>query len=145
LLNINNLFIMKSIIKKRIGFLYKQHNVRKYEITHLGLVRFSSLKPRSQVLLIDMLSLIKTSLDIEQIVFKINWKDLGFNSRQNFYLYRDELIKEHMLFCKNGDYFVNPCFINYLNRRQRTYFFNLFKLKQIEKTVKMNPPLFKVV
>jgi hypothetical protein len=136
---------MRSIIKKRIGFLYRQHNVRKYEITHVGLVRFAKLKPRSQTLIIDMLSLIKPSLDLDHIVFDINWKDLGFNSRQNFYIYRDELIKENMLFMKNNRYFVNPCFINYLNRRQRTFFFGLFKLKEQENRVTMNPPRFKVV
>lgn len=135
---------MFKIMKQRFSYLYSQKNLRKYEITHLGLIRFSKLKPRSQTLLIDMLSMIKMSLDLDKIVFSGTYKDFGFKSRQNFYVYRDELIKEHMLFYKDDRYFVNPCFINFLNRRQQTFFFNMFGFKTKERVV-MTPPSLRII
>ena len=91
-----------------------------------------------------MLALIGPMAHLESITIEVSYQDLGFKSFPNFSRYRNELISERLLFYKDSMYFVNPCYINYLNRRQQDYFFKLFKLKK-SKPVRMLDPKLKVI
>ena len=135
---------MKNIIRQRVTYLFKQKNVRKYSVTHQGLLKIIALKPRTQLLLADMLALIGSSSSITALTIEVNYKDLGFRDFRNFSRYRNELIDERLLFFKDNVYFVNPCYINYFTRRQKDYFFKLFKLKSI-KPVVMSIPKLRIV
>lgn len=141
---LNSLSNMKSTIKQRITYLFKQKNVRKYSITHQGLLKFSTIKPRSQELLLQLLELIGSSSSINSITIEVSYKDLGFKSFSNFIRYRNELTEQRLLFYRNNVYFVNPCYINYLSRRQTEYFYRMFKLRKSNEVV-MNIPTLKLV
>lgn len=135
---------MKNIIKRQTTYLFKQKNIRKYYISHQGLELIIKLKPRSQELLKDLLALIGSSADIDSVVLEVEYHQLGFKNFRNFWGYRNELIEKRLLFYEDNKYYINPCYINYYNRRQKASFFKLFKLKR-GPVVNMNPPVLKIV
>jgi hypothetical protein len=46
------------------------------------------------------------------------YKDFGFDNPTSFYRNRSILIDKQFIIYDNNSYFVNPCLINYYNRRQ---------------------------
>lgn len=136
---------MKKIIKLQTTRLYNQSNIRRFEFTEQGLSLFISVKPRAQELLLDLLTLVSRNIDIDSVVVHINAKDLGFSSNSNLRKYRNELIERGLVFYDNNDYYINPVHINYYTRRQRDYFFRLFRLKSDIKVTMNNPTLIKMV
>lgn len=135
---------MKNIIKRQMTYLSKQKNVKSYSITPQGLQRFIELKPRSQKLLTDLLAMIGPSCNADAVTLDVNYLELGFNHPRNFYKYRDDLVDNRMIFMKDNFIFVNPCFINYLNYRQKSTFFTMFKLNK-KTNVNMNNPVIRLV
>lgn len=134
---------MINIVRRQTTYLFKQKNIKKYSITHQGLEKFIKLKPRAQELLKDMLTYIGSSTKTDSVIFDVTYSDLGFTSFRIFWKYRNELIKTRFLFYKDNKYFINPCFINYYNRRQQGSFFSLFKLKK--STPVIIGPLLRIV
>jgi hypothetical protein len=132
---------MKRIIKQRIDYLSKQKNVRQYKVTHQGLLKIINLKPRTQQLLADMLALIGSTTSVEGVTFEVSCDHLGFSNFSNFSKYRNELLAEKLLFYKDNLYFVNPCFINYLTRRQQSFLFSYFGLNKANKVLMTDPAL----
>ncbi len=141
----NSYNYMINIIKLQTTRLYNQSKVRKYEITHEGLVLFASIKPRAQELFIELLNRIRYNIDISSILIECTYKDLGFNSRRNFLRYRQELIECEFIFVKKNTFYINPLLVNYYTRRQRDYFFNLFSIKKNINIVMNVPKLIKVM
>lgn len=130
---------MNNIVKLKTTQLYNQGKVKKYEITYEGLLRFISVKPRSQELFLDLLNCITHHSNIDAVIIKRTYKELGFNSFGNFSKYRKELIDVQLIYFEENSYYVNPLYVNYYTRRQQAYFFGLFKIKKNIK-VKMNKP-----
>lgn len=135
---------MINIIKRQMSYLSKQKNTKKYIISPLGLQKFIELKPRSQKLLHDLLSLIGPSCNIDAVTLDISYCELGFNNPRNFYKYRDELVSNRMIFVEGKYIFINPTMINYLNHRQKNTFFAMFNLNAKAK-VNMNKPIIRLV
>lgn len=136
---------MNSIIKRQISNLYKQTKVRKYTITHEGLVLIFKLKPRSQELLKNMLSLLQNNCDYDSLTLEISYYDMGFDDQSNFIKYRRDLIKSRLVFFKNNRYFINPCYINFYSRRQTQWLFGLFKLTSVKEVVMSDPTKLRLV
>lgn len=132
-----------SVIRRQITYLSKQKNTKKYAITPDGLQKFIGLKPRSQQLLNDLLLLIGPSCGTDAITLEVGYADLGFGNARNFYRYRDELVASRMIFVEDKYIFVNPCFINYLNHRQKSGLFSLFKLNQ-QKPFNLGKPVLRL-
>lgn len=135
---------MKEIIKRQTSILNNQTKTRKYQFTHEGIIRFASVKPRAQQLMITLLECIGYNTDINAVIIQKTYKDLGFNSFANFQKYRDELVNADLLFFDKKEYYVNPVHINYYTRRQKDHFFSLFNLKKQQKVVMSIPTLVKV-
>jgi hypothetical protein len=136
---------MKDIIKAKISQLYNQNRVKKYEITHEGLLRFSSVKPRAQELFIDLLNYTSNTMSLDSVIIQKTYQELNFSSFGNFHRYRKELVDRELIFCQGNCYYINPIYVNYYSRRQQEFLFGLFKLKKNIK-VKMNKPrLIKVI
>jgi len=131
------------VIRRQITYLSKQKNTKKYSITPQGLQKFVNLKPRSQQLLNDLLLLIGPSCGAEAITLEVGYAELGFKDARNFYRYRDELVDARMIFIQDRYVFVNPCFINYLNHRQKSSLFSLFKLNK-PKPFTMGKPVLRL-
>lgn len=129
-----------SIIRRQLTYLSKQKSVKSYSITPQGLQRFIELKPRSQKLLTDLLAMIGPTCHLDSVTLDVNYTQLGFNHSRNFYQYRDDLASKRMIFVKDNLIFINPTFVNYLNHRQKSTFFNEFKLNQ-PKAVNMGKPV----
>ena len=136
--------MIEKIIKKQTTLLYNQTNVRKFEITEAGLSRIFAVKPRAQQLLFDILVHIGYRTTIEDIIVKMTYRELGFNSYQNWKRYKNELVEQDLLYEEDGEYFVNPVFINFYTRRQAQFLFNWYGVKKQER-VTMTIPKLKVV
>lgn len=136
---------MNRIIKRQITNLYNQSKIRKYKITHDGLCLIIKLKPRAQELLKDMLMLLKNNCDYESLIFKVSYIDMHFDDYSNFAKYRNELVKSRLLFYKDNNYYINPCYINFYSRRQTSFLFGLFKLKTERKVIMTDPTELRLV
>lgn len=121
---------MKNIIRRCTAKLYKKSYYRKYEFTQKGLRLFITLKPRSQLLLTDILALTSKECNIQAVTVEFEIEDVGFPDYNNFRKYRKDITDSGLMFYKHGRYYVNPFYINYYSRRQSDYFFKLFKLRK---------------
>lgn len=136
---------MERIIKRQITNLYKQKRVRKYSITHEGLCLFIKLRPRTQELLKDMLLLLQNNCDTDSLTLNISSFDMGFDDRSNFSKCKKELIKSRLLFFKENEYFINPCYINFYSMKQMNFLFGLFKLKSTKRVIMTDPKYLRLV
>jgi hypothetical protein len=89
---------MKDIIKAKISQLYNQNRVKKYEITHEGLLRFSSVKPRAQELFIDLLNYTSNTMSLDSVIIQKTYQELNFSSFGNFHILSGQLLlhKSHL-------------------------------------------------
>jgi hypothetical protein len=130
---------LKDIIKRRTTSLYKQKGVKKYQITELGLHKIIKLKPRSQKLLLDIIKLINSTNDINSLTVKVSYKDLGFKYFGNFQKARQGILDECLMYYKDNQYFINPCYINHYTRRQKDFLFRWFGLTNEVPVIMIDP------
>ncbi len=130
---------MLNIIRTSTRLLHKQSNTKKYSITHDGLELLVSSSKRSQELFLDILYRIEQSNQIDAIIIKVSFKELGFNSYSNLRKYRNELTDRDLLYYEKNQYYVNPVYFNFYTRRQQNFFFRFFNIKKDIK-VKMEKP-----
>ena len=131
-------------IKTRLNQLFKRTSVRKYEITHQGLLIFTNLKPRSQKLFVQLLNEIKFDCNINAIIIEKTHKELGFDSFSNYSKYKQELVDNKLIIYERNSIFINPMYVNYFKKRQLDYFYAMFEIRKDIK-VRMEIPMRKVI
>lgn len=113
---------IRALFQKR-----SSQRTRRFFITIDSLSVYGSLPNSAQSLLLKMLKKIRSDCDINALIIQGDYRDFGYPQRQNFYRDRSKLVDAGFLIYEKDAHFVNPCMLEYHNKKQRLYLINHFR------------------
>jgi hypothetical protein len=94
---------------------------RRFLISVDALEAYGDLSKSSQALLRDILRRIKSDEDIYALIVTGMYDEFGYKHRTGFYRDRKRLREAGFLIYQHDHHFVNPCMLEYHNKKQRLH------------------------